>query len=208
VRGDCKTSDILAHQGKRDHISLLKKEVVKCHGESPSPSLLDTQLKNGIEAHLGMPTLSPFSVNFKFLHSFSHNFLDLNMLKNIPSFLLALDPPKYSPPGPPISSLSFGASSTPPDPFPPSQSQDSSLLSNEEYFCYNLRFWSIPFAPIPSLPLVILGLNPSHASQKGRGIKYLLSKPQSRASMDVVARRQLSISRELRANPSPTRFPK
>jgi hypothetical protein len=88
-----KRSETLAQQGKRDNFSLYTNKVVQHHGERLTPTLLESQLKKGIEAHLGMPPLSPFSVNFEFLQSFPHNFLDLNKLKNLPSFLLALDPP-------------------------------------------------------------------------------------------------------------------
>jgi hypothetical protein len=129
--------------GEKGHHFFLSKDEGKQQAQEVLPSNLEIQLKKGVDAHLGIPPLSPFSVNFNFLQSFSHNFVDLNKLKKLPSLLFALENPAFSP-GPPLSSLSFSQVLSPPELPSLSQIQDSSFLSDEESICYNLRFCSVP----------------------------------------------------------------
>jgi hypothetical protein len=204
-----KKSVVSALQGIKDSTTISSKEEGKHQAQEVVTANYEFQLKKGVEAHLGMPPLSPFSVNFNFLQSFTHNFLDLNKLKNFPSLPYAMEIPAFFSPGPPLSSLSFGRPPSPPEHPPFSQSQDSSLISDEESICYNLRFHSIPSTNRLIPPPSGLGLNPSQVStHKGRGRKYFFSKAQSRAAIDVAVGRQLSISGALRAIPTPEGSPK
>jgi hypothetical protein len=105
--------------------------------------------------------------------------------------------------------LSFAQATTPFGLPPPSQSQDSSLLTDEEPIFYQLRFRTISSIGHQDASLQGLGLNPpTGSSSKGRGRKLFLSKAQSRAAMDVAAGRQISISGALRALPTPEGFSK
>jgi hypothetical protein len=195
------------YEGKRDYTVVSSKEECLRPTEVSSPTCFGSQLKKGVESHLGMPPLSPFSINFNFLESFSHSFLVLNNLKNRPSFLVALESLVPFFPSPPLSSIFFESTLASPDSLLPSQSQDSSLLSDKESFSYILRFQSIFSSHCPTPPLSSLGLNPSHiTSKKGRGRKSFLSKAQSRAAIDVATGHQLSISGALRENIPPEGF--
>jgi len=65
-----------------------------------------------------------------------------------------------------------------------------------------MRYRSVLIYGRTKSPHLGLGLNPqSGIKNKGRGRKYFFSKAQSRASIDVVTGRQLSITGELRAFP-------
>jgi hypothetical protein len=159
-----------------------------------------------------MPPLSPVSVNFVYLQSLSLNLLGLSKLKSIPSsFISQVSPSPFSPfsLGPPLSGLSFTQAMTPSCLPPPSQSQDSSLLTDEESIFYQLCFRTVSYVGRQDASLQGFGFKPTNWILLQReGKKIFLSKAQSRAAMDVVAGRQLSISGALRALPTPEGFSK
>ena len=78
--------------------------------------------------------------------------------------------PAFLSPGPPLSSISFGHTPSPYEHPPFSQSQDSSLISDEDSIFYNLRFHSVPFTNRLIPPPSGMGINTSQVStHKGRG---------------------------------------
>jgi hypothetical protein len=79
-----------------------KRQVPKTH-----PSTHDYQIKQGIDAYLGMPPLSPLSVNFVYLQALSPNLVGLSKLKSLRSHISTKSLPSPYSPGPPLFDLSF-----------------------------------------------------------------------------------------------------